>query len=63
MTKPELADRWLSMEEISTYLGVSTDTVYKWIEKSELPAHRLGKLWKFKASEVDAWVRSGKAGK
>ncbi len=63
MTKPELADRWLSMDEISAYLGVSTDTISKWIEKSEMPAHRLGKLWKFKASEVDAWVRSGKAAK
>ena len=59
----ELADRWLSMDEISAYLGVSTDTISKWIEKSEMPAHRLGKLWKFKASEVDAWVRSGKAAK
>lgn len=63
MTTPELADRWLSMDEISAYLGVSTDTISKWIEKSEMPAHRLGKLWKFKASEVDAWVRSGKAAK
>ncbi len=63
MTKSELADRWLSMDEISAYLGVSTDTISKWIEKSEMPAHRLGKLWKFKASEVDAWVRSGKAAK
>ncbi len=63
MTKPELADRWLSMDEISAYLGVSTDTISKWIDKSEMPAHRLGKLWKFKASEVDAWVRSGKAAK
>lgn len=63
MTIPELADRWLSMDEISAYLGVSTDTISKWIDKSEMPAHRLGKLWKFKASEVDAWVRSGKAAK
>ena len=26
-----------------------------------MPAHKLGKLWKFKVAEVDEWIRSGKA--
>jgi excisionase family DNA binding protein len=43
------------------HLGVARDTVYRWIDQKGLPAHRLGKLWKFKASEVDDWVRSGGA--
>ncbi len=49
-------DRYLSVAEICTYLGIKRDTVYKWISKKQLPAHRIGKLWKFKISEVDAWV-------
>ena len=53
-----MVDRWLSVEEISRYLGVSTDTVYLWINKKGMPAHRPGKLWKFKAKEVDEWVKS-----
>lgn len=56
-----MTDRWLSVEEIAEYLGVSKDTVYAWITKREMPAHRIGRLWKFKAHEVDEWVRSGGA--
>lgn len=56
-----MTDRWLSVEEISEYLGISKDTVYAWRNKKGLPAHRIGRLWKFKAAEVDEWVRSGQA--
>ncbi|MDP7608940.1 MAG: helix-turn-helix domain-containing protein [Candidatus Marinimicrobia bacterium] len=52
-------DRYLSVAEICTYLGVKRDTVYKWISKKKLPAHRIGKLWKFKISEIDDWVKNG----
>lgn len=55
------ADRWLSVDEIAQYLGVSSDTVYKWIEKNAMPAHRMGRLWKFKKEEVDEWVKAGGA--
>ena len=57
-----MTDRWLSVEEIADYLGVSKDTVYGWISKREMPAHKVGGLWKFKTDEVDEWVRNGKAG-
>ena len=54
-------ERWLSVDEIATYLGVSRDTVYKWISRKQLPAHKVGKLWKFRIGEVDDWIRSGHA--
>jgi excisionase family DNA binding protein len=56
-----MTDRWLSVEEIAVYLGVSKDTVYTWREKKGLPAHRVGRFWKFKTDEVDKWIRSGSA--
>lgn len=52
---------WLSVEEISRHLGVSKETIYRWLEKEKIPAHRIGKLWKFKPSEVDAWIIAGGA--
>lgn len=55
----EMEDRWLSMTEICHHLGVSNDTVYKWIDKHAMPAHRMGRLWKFKKDEVDEWVKVG----
>lgn len=52
-------DRWLSVDEICKYLGVSKDTVYKWIDKHNMPAHRMGRLWKLKKEQVDAWIEAG----
>jgi len=46
------------MTEICTHLGISRDTAIKWINKKNLPAHKIGRLWKFKIIEVDEWVRS-----
>lgn len=54
-------ERWYSMEEICEHLGVSRDTVLIWIKKREMPASKMGRLWKFKVSEVDEWTKSGKA--
>ncbi|MDD5322456.1 MAG: helix-turn-helix domain-containing protein [Methylococcales bacterium] len=54
-------DRWLSINEITKHLGISNDTVYKWIDKCGMPAHRMGRLWKFKKDEVDEWVKAGGA--
>jgi len=56
-----MTERWLSVEEIANHLGVSKDTIYSWRDKKGLPAHRIGRFWKFKAVEVDAWVINGDA--
>ncbi|NOQ46725.1 MAG: excisionase family DNA-binding protein [Desulfobulbaceae bacterium] len=56
-----MEDRWLSVEEIGTYLGVKRDTIYKWISEKNMPAHKIGRLWKFKKDEVDNWVRKSGA--
>lgn len=49
------------MDEISTYLGVKRETIYKWINDKNMPAHKIGRLWKFKKDEVDIWVRQNGA--
>jgi excisionase family DNA binding protein len=56
MTEP-----WVSVEQIAEHLGVRRDSIYRWIDAKGLPAHRIGRLWKFKVSEVDEWVRGGDA--
>ncbi|MCK4825768.1 helix-turn-helix domain-containing protein [bacterium] len=52
-------DRWLSVDEIASHLGVSKDTVYRWIDTRAMPAHKVGRLWKFRKDEVDTWVIAG----
>lgn len=55
----ELAtEPWVSVEEAAAHLGVRKDSIYRWIERKGLPARKVGKLWKFKLSEVDAWVQA-----
>jgi excisionase family DNA binding protein len=52
---------WVSVEDVASHLGVAKDSVYRWIDHKGLPAHKIGRLWKLKFSEVDDWVRSGGA--
>ena len=57
----DTGERWLSVEEISAHLGVSKESVYRWLEAQKIPAHRVGRLWRFSRAEVDAWVVRGGA--
>lgn len=53
-------EKWVNLEDIAEHLSVSTDTVRTWIKNGKLPFYRAGKRYKFKISEVDEWLRSGK---
>ncbi|WP_456291982.1 helix-turn-helix domain-containing protein [Pseudomonas sp. AK106] len=52
---------WVTALDVVQHLGIAKDTVYRWRERKGLPAHKIGRLWKFQLSEVDDWVRAGGA--
>lgn len=53
-------DNWVGVEEIAIYLGVKPATIRDWIKKKKgIPAYKIGRLWKFKKSEIDEWVKEG----
>ena len=54
-------DNYIGLEETANYLGVRPATVRNWIKTKDLPAHIICKLWKFKRTEIDEWVDSGKS--
>lgn len=54
-------DGWVGIEEIAKYLDVKVVTVRKWIKDNRIPCRKIGKLWKFKISEIDEWVKSGRS--
>ncbi len=56
-----MEDRWMSVDDMAEYLGVSKDTVYGWVSAKGMPGHKVGRFWKFKKEDVDDWVRSGGA--
>jgi excisionase family DNA binding protein len=55
-------DNWINIGEAATYVGVKPVTIRDWIRKDKgIPAHKVGKQWKFKRSELDEWIKSGKS--
>ena len=54
-------ERWISLEEIAKHVGCSKDTIRAWIKKGTIPYHKVGRMYKFKISDVDAWIESGQS--
>lgn len=60
--KKEINENWISIENTAKYLGIKPVTIRSWLKKGNtIPAHKIGKQWKFKYSELDEWVKSGKS--
>lgn len=54
----ENTEKWVSMEDICVHLNASRDTVKKMIRTQNMPAYKFDRKWKFKVSEVDAWMHN-----
>ena len=54
-------ENWVTVKDVQAYLGVGRETILQWISKRNMPAYKVGRMWKFKLSEVDEWIRSGGA--
>ncbi len=61
MDPKENIEKWSTLKEVQEHLGVGRETILQWIAKRNMPAYKVGRLWKFKISEVDEWIRSGGA--
>ena len=59
-TENDVLERWVNLEEVANYLSVSKDTIRAWIKQGKIPFYRPGKMYKFKISEIDDYVRNGK---
>lgn len=53
-------ENWVNIDDVATHLSVSKDTVRNWTKEGRLPAYKAGKMYKYKLSEVDRWLRDGK---
>lgn len=54
-------ENWVTIDEVTDYLKVHKDTIRIWIKKKDFLAHKIGKQWRFRLSEIDEWVKSGKS--
>jgi len=46
----------MTLREASQYLGISPDTLYKYLSESKIPAFKLGNRWRFKKDLLDRWM-------
>lgn len=54
--------KWISIEELSEYLGISAVTIRSWIRSGkDIPAVRIGRQWCFRIEEIDEWIESGRS--
>ena len=49
---------WVVVADVAAHLRVARDSIYRWVETKDFPAHRVGRLLRFRLSEVDEWVIS-----
>jgi excisionase family DNA binding protein len=56
-----VTEAWATLAEAASLLQVAEETVHRWIRRKAMPAHRVGRNWRFKLTEIDEWVRSGGA--
>jgi len=49
-------ESWVGIKEVAAHLRVAKESIYRWVDSKGFPAHRVGRLLRFKLSEVDEWV-------
>ena len=54
-------EHWVSLKDIAVHLDVSKDTIRAWVKKGTIPYRKVGRQYKFRLAEVDAWVESGQS--
>ena len=57
-----MGETFLTTEEVMQYLQVNLRTVYRLIKAGKLPAVRIGRQWRIRKSDLDAWLDSQRAG-
>jgi excisionase family DNA binding protein len=55
-------ENFLTTEEVLDYLHINLRTVYRLIKFGKLPAVRVGRQWRFRKKDVDAWLGRGRPG-
>ena len=50
---------WLDLDQLATYLAMPKSTLYKLLQREQLPGHKIGKLWRFDRDEIDEYIKSG----
>ena len=53
-------EKFFTSEEIAARYSVKTTTVWEWIRRGELPAIKIGKLYRIRADDLEAFEKKGR---
>lgn len=56
----EKEKRLLTIDEVAEFLHMNPMTVYSWVKDGKIPAFKIGKVWRFRKSEIDEWLKKQK---
>ncbi len=55
-----LKQAFLTIDEVAEFLHVNPMTVYSWVKDEKIPAFKIGKVWRFRKTEIDEWLKKQK---
>jgi len=50
--------RYLTLQQVSEYIGFSPKTLYTWVEEGKIPAYKVGRAWRFDVNEIDTFIKN-----
>lgn len=53
---------FMTVQQLSSYLGVNKRTIYRLLQRGDIPATRIGHIWRFNKASIDEWIRRGSVG-
>lgn len=56
-----MKSKWMTVKDLAVYLSISKESIYLRLEEQRIPAHKIGRQWRFDSNEIDNWVKSGAA--
>lgn len=60
MNRDTERDRLMTLQDVAEYLQVKERTIYQWAQKGDIPAFKLGNVWRFKRQDIDLWIEERK---
>ncbi|MBM4066603.1 MAG: helix-turn-helix domain-containing protein [Planctomycetes bacterium] len=55
-----MKDEWLNAEDAAKYLNISITNLYAMAQTNKIPAHKVGKMWRFNIQEINTWIKTNR---
>ncbi len=49
-------EQLMSVKDVAQYLQVDMSTIYLWSQRGQMPAMKVGRMWRYRRAEIDAWL-------